>query len=267
MKIVIFGSNGMLGKYVCSVLEKSYEIIPITRKEFDIVNDSWNKLEHLVKNVQIVINCAGCIPQKVDKTDYVSYIRVNTLFPHKLGEFSKKYDHRFIHVTTDCVFDGKKGNYTTDDKLSVTDIYGVTKYLGEPDDTTIIRTSIIGEELFTKKSLLEWVKSNRGKTIEGYTNHFWNGVTCLTLAKIIKKMIEENLYWSGVKHVFSPDTVSKYELCKYINEIYDLGINIIPVEKEYRNMTITGDVLFDISTIYEQITEQKILSIIKNSGN
>ena len=142
-------------------------------------------------------------------------------------------------------------------------IYGITKSLGEPENATIIRTSIIGEELYHKKSLLEWVKSNKDKSIDCYTNNLWNGVTCLTLSKIIYKMINENIFWKGVKHIFSPDIVSKYELCCYINKIYDLNINIIPIEYNCnKNMTLCGDKLFEINNIESQIIELSKFNLI-----
>ena len=103
-----------------------------------------------------------------------------------------------------------------DDVHTATDIYGTTKSLGESQKSTIIRTSIIGEELTGQNSLLEWIKSNKNKTINGFANHYWNGVTCLTLSKIIKSIIDKKDYWTGVRHIFSPNTVTKYDLCKYI---------------------------------------------------
>ena len=131
-----------------------------------------------------------------------------------------------IHVTTDCVFSGKDGNYDENSLHDETNDYGTSKSLGELCKATIIRTSIIGEETINKRSLLEWVRSNRGGEINGFTNHMWNGVTCLQLSKIIEKMIREKFYWEGVRHTFSPRSVSKYELVSLINEIYDLNIKV-----------------------------------------
>ena len=263
MKILIFGSSGMLGRYVCNILKNDYEVSCITRKDFDIENEDWCKLNNIVNNMlvkdDIIINCAGIIPQKTEHSDYKNYIRVNTLFPHKLNDIALKHNYKFIHITTDCVFNGSKGNYTNTDKHTANTIYGISKSLGEPEEATVIRTSIIGEEILGKKSFIEWVISNKQKQINGFTNHYWNGVTCLTLAKIIKKIIKENLYWNGIKHIFSPDIASKYDLCKYVNEIYDLNIDIISKNDDIaKNMTLNGDdFLFEIDTIYNQITEQQ----------
>lgn len=265
MKIILFGASGMLGKYIFNELKKNYVVKCILRNNFDITNDPWSKLENIIKeNAEegdIIINSSGIIPQKKNENDYKEYIRVNTLFPHKLNEIVSKMNCRFIHITTDCVFSGTKGNYIDSDCHDSETIYGISKSLGECLDSTIIRTSIIGEELYSKKSLLEWVISNKNNTIDGYTNHYWNGVTCLTLAKIICEIIEKNIFWKGVKHIFSPEIVSKYNLCQYINEIYNLNIQINPIEKDYKNLSLSGEELFKIGNIYDQILEQKNYNI------
>ena len=189
---------------------------------------------------------------------------MNTLFPHKLNEISQKIRCRFIHITTDCVFDGSKGNYSVNDIHTAKDIYGISKSQGEPEEATIIRTSIIGEELYGKKSLIEWVKSRENCTINGYTNHYWNGVTCFELAKYINNIINKNVFWSGVRHIFSPNIVTKYDLCCYINEIYNLNIEVLPIQTDLqKNMTLSDlEIIFTINNIYQQIIEQKNLNIV-----
>ena len=152
-----------------------------------------------------------------------------------------------------------KGNYSITDAHSAKNIYGISKSQGEPEEATIIRTSIIGEELYGKKSLIEWVKSNKDGKIKGYNNHYWNGVTCFALSSIIKKMIDENIFWVGVKHIYSPNIVTKYELCCYINDIYELNINIENCKDTIsKNMTLTSsEITFIVDNIYNQILEQK----------
>jgi dTDP-4-dehydrorhamnose reductase len=262
MRILLFGSTGMLGNYVKSVFAKDHEVICVNRDSFDIEKDDWKKLEEIIKlsACEIIINCAGIIPQK--ESDPRKFIKVNTLFPHKMNEYSKLFAMKFIHVTTDCVFDGKKGNYAVDDEHTATDIYGISKSLGEPSEATVIRTSIIGEELCGKKSFIEWVKKNADKQINGYTNHYWNGVTCLTLANIIKEIVETDNYWKGVRHIHSPNAVSKYDMCCYVNEIYDLNIIVEKYEDaNAKNMTLVGSLgicyIFEIEDVRSQILKQK----------
>lgn len=266
MNIILFGSNGMLGRYVYNILKNDYNVICIKRNDFDIENDKWSKLEYILfnnlKENDIIINCAGIIPQKYDNDNYKAYIRVNTLFPHKLNEISKKNNYKFIHITTDCVFDGSKGNYSVNDVHSSKDIYGISKSQGEPEEATIIRTSIIGEELYGKKSLIEWVKSNKDGKIKGYNNHYWNGVTCLELANYIKNIIDNNGFWNGIKHICSPNIVTKYDLCCCINEIYKLNINIEKHEDSIsKNMTLKGEYISN-NTILSQIDEMYKLNCI-----
>ena len=262
MSIILFGSTGMLGNYVFNILKTDFKVICINRNDFDIEISDWKLLDNILKQYittnTVIITCAGIIPQKHNYEDCRKYIRVNTVFPHKVSEFSLKHNCKFIHITTDCVFDGTIGNYNTDNKHTANNLYGITKSEGEPSNATVIRTSIIGEELNGKKSLLEWVRSKKNTEINGFTNHLWNGVTCLALAKIIKQIVIERSYWQGVKHIFSPNTVSKYELCRIINNVYDLGIEIKSFnDSTYKNMTLSGEKLFEIDNIEKQIEELK----------
>ena len=267
MKIFIFGSNGMLGNYVKSYLSKRYQVIPLTRKNYDLGNLSINSLTELLLNNaleknDIVINCAGVIPQASKQRDLNTklYFVINSLFPVILSMICSQYNARMIHITTDCVYSGKDGKYNENSIPDEINDYGISKSLGDLCKASIIRTSIIGEEVNNKRSLLEWVRSNAGKEINGFTNHYWNGVTCLQLAKIIDKMIEKNIFWEGSRHIFSPQCVSKYKLVSMINEVYNLNITV----KNFKapktvNKTITSiyDQKFDIPDLFEQINQMK----------
>jgi len=261
--ILLFGSTGMLGNYVKSVLDTSYNIINIYRNIFNISTDSWDKLRNIVLeyNPHIIINCAGIIPQNNSQDNYNDYIRINTLFPHIVSFLSKEFDIKFIHITTDCVFDGKKGNYNELDTHTEQSLYGKTKSLGEPENAIVIRTSIIGEETNNKNSLLEWVKKNINGNIVGYDNHYWNGVTCLTLARFILFILDKNIIWNGVRHVYSPEIVSKYDLCKFINDIYKLNITITKTSKNNiivdKSLSSIYSLDYNIEPIYQQILDQK----------
>ncbi len=237
----------MLGNYVKSYLtQNNIQVIPLTRKDFDLDELSVISLKKFLeekglRSDDVIVNCAGVIPQASKDLELSkrNYYKINSILPIILSMLTTN----MIHITTDCVFSGKTGSYheySTPDEIND---YGTSKSLGELCDGTIIRTSIIGEELVNKRSLLEWIISNENRTINGYSNHYWNGVTCLQLAKIIHKIISENTYWKGVRHIFSPTTVSKYELCKIINDIYDLNIKV----KEYE----TEKVDKSLSTVYE----------------
>lgn len=256
--IVIFGANGMLGSYMSQILSSIDTIYPCKRTDFDINIDDWSILFNLLHSYQpnIIVNCAGLIPQKGPHS-IASYFRVNSIFPHKLQKYCDKYSCQLIHITTDCVYSGQKGYYSELECSDVMSIYGHSKYLGEPLNACVLRTSIIGEELFHKTSLLEWVRQQT--YINGYTNHHWNGVTCLTLSEIVKLIIQENNLWKGIRHIHSPYPVSKYELCKKIVDVYELNIPVIPYEdKQSINRTLNSLYpTFYIESIEEQLKKQK----------
>ena len=136
---------------------------------------------------------------------------------------------RLIHFSTDCVFSGRKGMYSEKDDIDTTDLYGLSKYLGEVDgdNCLTIRTSIIGKELNTKNGLFEWFLSNDGGAVEGYTNAIFSGFPTIVLAEILVKIISGFPELSGVWHV-SSDPISKFDLLKLIAIEYGLQINIKP---------------------------------------
>lgn len=253
MRVFIFGASGMLGRYVTKYLSSEFEVVPITRNEIDLQQDfSLISEKYDFQSDDVIVNAAGIIKQRNYSPEEL--IRVNSLFPH----FLSTLNCNVIHITTDCVFSGKDGSYTEDSFHDCLDDYGKSKSLGENHNLTIIRTSIIGEELQNKKSLIEWVKSNQNTTINGYLNHFWNGVTCLELSKHIAYIIWNKSYWKGVRHYHSPDTVSKYQLVSYINEVYELNNTVKPVMSQYCDRSLLTNYSSPvIMEIREQLLEQK----------
>lgn len=274
MKVVIFGASGMLGRYVSSYLDREgMEVIEICRKDFEInLDKNLEKISNFLSSLSLetgtlIINCSGLIKPQVDKYGEALSIMVNSLFPHLLSRYCEDNNHKMIHISTDCVFSGKRGNYTETDPHDVTDVYGRTKSLGEPKNCTVIRTSIIGEEIDQGRSLLEWVKANKGGTIDGFNNHNWNGVTCLQLSKVITEILRNKNYWSGVRHIYS-NPVNKFELLKLINQSYNFGITITEVEAGTscdRTLSSTFDPLFEIPSLREQIIEMRNYSEILKS--
>jgi dTDP-4-dehydrorhamnose reductase len=160
MKIYIFGSNGMLGCYLRKYLTIDHQVVPLTRDNFDLRKSMFLDYLNFFKNNHlnqddVIINAAGIIKQK--KFDIKDLVLVNSCFPHVLADIKSVLGCNIIHVTTDCVFSGTKGNYKETDHHDCFDEYGKSKSLGENSTLTCIRTSIIGEENHNKKSLLEWV--------------------------------------------------------------------------------------------------------------
>lgn len=259
MRLFILGSTGMLGTYLKKFFEKKYQLICPTKTDINFCDDE-NKIKKFFDNFYInendlIINAAGIIKQR--KVNSLEMIKVNSVLPHILSDIKNKTNCQIIHITTDCVFSGKKGKYSEIDIHDCEDEYGKTKSLGENKNLTIIRTSIIGEEVNNKLSLCEWVKSQNNKTINGYTNHFWNGVTCLELSKIIDHIILKNDFWSDVKHIHSPNTVSKYDLIKIIVEHFNLNIKINPTTSNecFRDLISIYDKKYQINDLNQQIKE------------
>ena len=267
MKILVFGATGMLGRYVCVRLSKEHSVSGLTRNDLNLFDVKKSQLSAALELYQpeIVINCAGVIKPMIDALG-VNAIYVNSIFPRLLAEACKEKNIKMIHVSTDCVFDGiNVSEYTEEDKHTATDIYGKTKSLGENEECCVVRTSIIGEELGQARSLIEWAKTQKGKTVKGFTDHRWNGVSCLQLTELFSLMTKDNIFWDGVRHVYSTDAVSKYELLKTISEVYDLDLNVVahfsgsPCRRDLTTVNVEwGDYLQKhIPSIKKQLTKIK----------
>jgi dTDP-4-dehydrorhamnose reductase len=179
----------------------------------------------------VLINCIGIVKQLPAAQDSLQSIAINALFPHQLAQICREKNMRFIHMSTDCVFSGRKGNYSEKDPSDAEDLYGKTKYLGEVDypGCLTIRTSIIGRELDTAHGLIEWFMSREGTTVLGYKNAVFSGLTTLALSEIIEEIIAGYPQLYGVNQVAS-DPISKYDLLNLVKKTYDMAITIEPDE-------------------------------------
>lgn len=271
MRVLVFGSDGMLGRYIVAYLhDKGVWVKNSTRKEYDLSNTNYNNLSvylsSYVKKGDIVINASGIINKRPDipSQNYLTHaIKVNSIFPRLCAAICAAKGIKFIHITTDCIYNGSRGCYQITDSCDATDSYGITKACGETSvndpDCIQIRTSIIGESA-NGRSLVEWLRSNQNSTITGYTHHLWNGVTCLELAKFIFILIHSPDINKNKVYVFTGEIVSKYELCKLINEIYEFNINILrgvsTQDSHPRNMTLIGNCQ-PLILLRQQISEMK----------
>ena len=241
MKVCILGSTGMLGqqtgKYFVDQL--GYDNVYLSYRDekvswgknkfyFDAMNSQGKDWEHIFTNIDVVINCAGRI-KPVSEKDPVATIYVNGIFPRLLANVCENMNIKLFHITSDCAFTGFSAPYDENSPHDCTDLYGKTKSIGEPKNCMVIRTSIIGEEIHNNYSLIEWAKSQRGKTVSGFDNHRWNGITTKQYAKVCQQILDNNLYEKGLFHVFS-EPVTKYELLQMINEKFNLGLTINKVQ-------------------------------------
>lgn len=256
-KIAILGKTGMLGSAVFNEfnLTDDYEVIRTTREELNAEYSSESDIENLLKGSNFVINCIGIIKPYIHDnkpTEIERAIRVNSLFPHKLSKVAEQIDCKVIQIATDCVFDGENGNYTEASLHNPTDVYGKTKSLGEVQSKNFLnlRCSIIGKEEKSYLSLLEWfLKQPKETCINGFKNHYWNGITTKAFAKICKGIINNNNWISGTQHVIPSDIVTKADMLHIfanVFERYDIKINDIDASESI-NRTL--------KTNYPQINE------------
>ncbi len=244
MKIIVLGATGMLGSMVYSVLkeEKSLNVVGTARKEMQSfilcdVYDTPEQLKNKLKDCDYVINCIGITkPYCHDENmaEVKNAIMVNSLFPHRLNEIAQSNHFKVIQIATDCVYSGKAGQYNEDALPDALDVYGKTKSLGEVKSNSYlnIRSSIIGPEKYTKVFLLEWfLKQPPKASLNGFSNHVWNGVTTLQFAQLCLAIIKQNKFEAlrsvcGLHHFVPNEIVSKYQLLCLLNDVFQKGYTI-----------------------------------------
>lgn len=249
MKILILGAGGMLGHKLVQTLNVKFDVWATVKGEFgnyekyeifdkervieSIDVEDFENLALTIKKLkpQVIINAIGIIKQLPTSKNVVKTLSVNSILPHRLAELAAKINAKLINISTDCVFDGAKGNYSEIDISNATDVYGKSKNLGEvvEGNCLTIRTSIIGRELQTAHSLVEWFLSNRGGIAKGFVNAIYSGFPTIVLADIIGDIIENHFDLRGLYHI-SADPINKFELLQLINEAFDAKIEIEPFE-------------------------------------
>lgn len=245
MKVLVLGAGGMIGHIMYAKLKKTCDVYGCLRRsiadynQFKIfdpnkifdgvdVNDFKN-VETILNQLKpdVILNCIGITLRKKEINDLMACIDINSLFPHKLKAWVQNNGAHLIHFSTDCVFNGKNDFYNELSSPSANDTYGKTKYLGEVigEHCLTIRGSMIGRELYGKSELLEWALSQSGKTILGYKNVSYSGVTTSTMADLIEKIILSGTLLTGLWHVSSMP-ISKFDLLVKINNAFNLKMKI-----------------------------------------
>lgn len=209
-----------------------------------------------------IINCIGVIKQKIDESDRNSVentFKINRDLPLQLARAIEQTNTKVIQIATDCVFSGSVGNYSENSCHDALDLYGKSKSSGEINSKEFVnlRVSIIGREIESKFSIADWFLSqDRGASIEGYQNHFWNGITTLAFSRIAAGIIRSDKEVSGTVHIVPSDHVSKYELLNLLSKYFDRGdIKIKPINT-------SSQIDRTLCTIYPEINK----SIWKNAG-
>ena len=238
MKVLILGVSGLIGHTLFQSFSDDFDLIGTVSKsrkyygeynlfhnknilnEIDALN--FSQIKSIIKDIKpnVVLNCIGITKRKIKSDNLNDVIYLNSLFPHLLAKYCLQKKVRVVHFSTDCVFDGKIGNYDENSETNSTDFYGKTKSLGEIkyDNSITIRSSFIGHELFDKTELFEWVLSNEGMTIKGFKNCLYSGVSTNFMTQITRKIITDFPKLNGVYQLATDYPLSKCVLIsiKYI---------------------------------------------------
>jgi dTDP-4-dehydrorhamnose reductase len=259
MRILILGGSGMLGHKLWQRFSERFDTYATFRQSpssydrygfFDanrsighVSADDFDSLVRAFARVrpEVVVNCVGIVKQDAAAKDPYQSININALYPHRLAALARATGARLIHLSTDCVFSGRKGNYTDADRTDAEDLYGRTKLLGEVDgeNCLTIRTSMIGRELAGAHGLIEWFLSQQGKRVRGFKRAIFSGFTTGALSDIIADIITGHPQLSGVWQVAAEPT-NKFDLLTLVREIYGLQIEIEPDESFACDRSLDG---------------------------
>jgi dTDP-4-dehydrorhamnose reductase len=248
MRVLVLGGTGMAGHKLWQVLSRRFDTWATVRTPNQAALEAGlldpkrllqnvdvfhlDTIEQVIARVapDVVVNAIGVIKQKSMVKDSVATITINALFPHQLASMCCERGARLIHISTDCVFSGRKGNYNENDIADAEDLYGRSKLLGEVTavNCLTLRTSLIGPELGTRNGLIEWFLSNRGKAVRGYTHAIFSGFPTIVFADLVATIIAEQPTLTGLFHA-SSDPISKYDLICLARDIYKTPVEIEPL--------------------------------------
>ncbi|GGE39835.1 NAD(P)-dependent oxidoreductase [Agaricicola taiwanensis] len=277
MRILILGGDGMLGHHLLSEFEATHDVAVTLRRPFrdyhcfglfapersfcGVDARSFDTIARAVDafEPEVVINAIGLVKQRDDANDRLLAIEINSMLPHRLAALCRTRGARLIHISTDCVFSGRRGLYREADVADAEDIYGRTKLLGEVCDPgcLTLRTSFIGYELSRKRSLLEWLLAQRGQ-IRGFTRAVFSGLTAHELSHVLRLIVERHPSASGLYHLASRP-IDKFRLLTLIKRSFGLPIEIIPDEGVAVDRSLDGS-LFNERFSYQSPSWEKMIA-------
>lgn len=246
-KIVVLGASGMLGNAMFRLLSDvpEFEVTGALRAASGVKNFDQNLREKLVAGIDVenpdslarlfaqtapdvVINCVGLVKQLADADDPLAAIPINALLPHRLARLCELAGARLVHVSTDCVFAGDRGNYRESDFADASDLYGRSKYLGEVrerDNAITLRTSIIGRELNSAHGLIDWFLAQQG-SVRGFRRAIFSGLPTVELARVVRDYVIPRPELHGLYHVASAP-ISKLDLLHLVAAQYGKETSIV----------------------------------------
>ncbi|MEW5744479.1 MAG: SDR family oxidoreductase [Nitrospirota bacterium] len=287
MRTLILGGDGMLGHQLFSHVRIRHDVRVTLRQElgtyqrFKLFTEDHTYAGVDVRNMdrlmevvgdfhpEVIVNAVGIVKQREEAKEYLPSIEINSLLPHRLAMLCKAIGARLLHVSTDCVYSGKRGNYKEGDLADTEDLYGKSKWLGEVSGTNCItlRTSIIGRELSRKAGLFEWFLAQQG-LVKGYRNAIFSGFTTIELSRIIEKIMVEHPEASGIYHV-SSEPISKFDLLVLIKKALKLSVEIAPQDEfkcdrsldstKFRSEFMYSppsweDMIYELATVYKGVS-------------
>ena len=259
MRVLILGGSGMLGHKLWQTLRPRFDTYVTFRQrasayarlgvfdteravggvsalDFDSVARAFARVRP-----EAVVNCIGIVKQDAAATDPLTSIAVNALFPHRLAALCRAAGARLVHLSTDCVFSGRAGNYAEADAQDAGDLYGRTKLLGEVggEGCLTLRTSMIGRELSGAHGLVEWFLSQRTGRVRGFRRAVFSGFTTEALSGIIAGVVADHPNLSGVWHV-AAEPINKFDLLTLVKQTYGLEVEIEPDEAFVCDRSLDG---------------------------
>jgi len=273
-KILVLGSTGLIGHQVYLRLKKcsDYKLYNIAyRKKITddtILLDARDEkvLEQTICEIKpdIIINCIGVLISEANRNPE-NAIFLNAYIPQHLKNIANELGIKLVHISTDCVFSGKKGSYIENDIKDANDIYGRAKALGEVIEVphVTLRTSVVGPEIKEGEELFHWFMRQKG-TIQGFTKSLWSGVTTIELAKAVEWAIENDI--TGLYHITNGKSINKYELLELFKKFTHKEIDIETVEGRVTNKTLI-DTRKEINYVvpdYDVMVHDMIVSMKNN---
>lgn len=282
VRILVLGASGMLGTAMLRTFASSegWTVIGAVRSSsprlaaisegaeliagLDATNSDSLAEVFAQARPDVVINCVGLIKQLSGGNAVASAVPINTLLPHRLANLAAIAGARLVHVSTDCVFSGSKGLYREADTPDATDVYGLSKYLGEVggDHAITLRTSIIGHELYSANGLIEWFLSQQ-QGIRGYTKAIFSGLPTVELARVVRDHVLPHASLSGLYHV-SAEPIAKYDLLQLVGRAYGHDIPIEPDDSLVIDRSLNSD-RFRKATGYTPPSWPDLVGIMKAS--
>lgn len=205
--------------------------------------ENQDSLERVFARIkpQAVVNCVGLVKQLAETDNPLIALPINALLPHRLAQLCDLAGARLVHISTDCVFSGTRGNYRETDRSDAEDLYGKSKFLGEVayPHTITLRTSIIGHELASTHGLINWFLTQEGR-VKGYTKAVFSGLPTVELARVVRDLVLPKSELSGLFHIASAP-ITKYDLLQLVAEVYNKRIEIIPDEEVVIDRSLDGE--------------------------